>query len=425
MPRPWRLGLCVAALACWLLVREHARLTLPASVRVGEAPPPVPRHAAALPPPPPPQPSPVCSVADVPEDCAASGGHYAERPADAVMVGLNKKVFRFVDERNYSCPAMRGAPCLFTTLPAKFGKADAIIDVLKDPRKVRPIGFKVKKTQLRGVIISEQDKAKQYNAQYKRNAYDFEIGYNKKDSRIWRPFMCNELSRKTNVTIAETLLRGPPPSANPRNKTGVLAAWVSNCVAWRMDYLRRLRKVVPLDSFGKCLNNNKTCAKSGASKCDRVELAGSYRFVFAFENTEEPHYVTEKVYTGLRSGAVPIYKGAPEVLEHVPKGSIILADEFASPEALGHHLMRLVDDDAAYRAHFAWDLAEFGRRETVARCPWQCRVCEMLLDRRGAAAQGEHGGDDAPPAPERGGGGSKASTTTSGSSKRHVVVMRD
>ena len=30
-------------------------------------------------------------------------------------------------------------------------------------------------------------------------------------------------------------------------------------------------------------------------KCERVDLAGSYRFVFAFENVEESHYVTEKV----------------------------------------------------------------------------------------------------------------------------------
>ena len=102
-------------------------------------------------------------------------------------------------------------------------------------------------------------------------------------------------------------------------KSGVLAAWVSNCVKWRMDYLRQLRKIVPLDSFGKCLQNNKSCAKAGANKCDRNELAGSYKFVFAFENTEESHYVTEKVYTGLRAGAVPIYKGgAPRPADDRP-----------------------------------------------------------------------------------------------------------
>ena len=70
------------------------------------------------------------------------------------------------------------------------------------------------------------------------------------------------------------------------------------------------------------------------------------------------------------------------MLEHVPKGSIILADEFADAEALGKHLLALAADDAAYRKHFEWDLAEFAARPTVAQCPWQCRVCEMLLARR-------------------------------------------
>ncbi len=173
---------------------------------------------------------------------------YSERAADAVLVALNKHVYRFVDERNYSCPAMRGAPCMFTTLESKFGRADAIIDVLKDPRKVRPLDFRTRRGQLRGVIISEQDRAKQGNGAFKSNGYDFEVGYNRRDSQIWRPFMCNELSRKTNVTIAETLLRGPPAAADPAAKTGVLAAWVSNCVQWRMDYLRELRKVAPRPS---------------------------------------------------------------------------------------------------------------------------------------------------------------------------------
>ena len=88
------------------------------------------------------------------------------------------------------------------------------------------------------------------------------------------------------------------------------------------------------------------------------------------------------MYTGLRGGAVPVYKGAPEVLQHVPLRSVILADDFADAAALGAHLNALVADEAGYRRHFEWDLQEFAARPTVAQCPWQCRVCEMLLARR-------------------------------------------
>ena len=49
---------------------------------------------------------------------------------------------------------------------------------------------------------------------------------------------------------------------------------------------------VGLDSYGACLHNNDTCAKAGKHKCDKVVRAGAYKFVYAFENTEESHYVT-------------------------------------------------------------------------------------------------------------------------------------
>ena len=322
------------------------------------------------------------SEADAKVEAAEAAARRRGRP---VLVALNKPVYRFVREREYACPALRGVGCTFTTERGRFGEADAIIDVLKDPRKGRPLDFRTTRGQYKGVIISEQDLAKRHSVYYKRNGYDFEVGYNKKDATIWRPFMCNELNRKVNVTIAEQLLKGPPPAARvpPARRPGELAAFVSNCVGWRLEYLRELRKHVRLDSYGSCLHNNDTCAKSGKRKCNKEERAADYAFVFAFENSEESHYVTEKVYTGLRSGAVPIYKGAPEVLQHVPRGSILHADDFDSPKALGLHLQRLLRDPKAYAAHHAWDLNEFAARETVAQCPWQCRVCEWIA-RRGA-----------------------------------------
>ena len=318
-----------------------------------------------------------------------------------IIVGLNKPVYRYEKERSYRCPSLGpGSSCVFTTDRARFGDAHALIDVLKDARRAAPLTFRVKPGQLKGVIISEKDEAKKNNAAFRSNAYDFEVGYNQKTATIWRPFLCNEVSRKTNVTIADVLLRGnpraSPPSAQGLNaeslgdkwpqRTGELAAFVSNCVGWRLDYMRELRKYVRIDSFGACAHNNDTCPKAGKRKCDKVVMAGAYHFVFAFENTEESHYVTEKVYTGLRSGAIPIYKGAPEVLQHVPmtldgSPSIIQADMFENAKALGEYLRGLLADRRAYGAYHLWDLAAFAKAETVAQCPWQCRVCEWLAAR--------------------------------------------
>ena len=152
--------------------------------------------------PPPPPPSP--SAARVAAGHARRGG--TSSSSSSVTVGLNKGVYRFEKQRSYHCPAMGGGKCVFTTERSRFGEADALIDVLKDARRAGPLDFRVKPGQLKGVIISEQDKAKSRNAAFAQNGYDFEVGYNKRTATIWRPFMCNEINRKTNLTIAQVLL---------------------------------------------------------------------------------------------------------------------------------------------------------------------------------------------------------------------------
>ena len=94
--------------------------------------------------------------------------------------------------------------------------------------------------------------------------------------------MCNELNRRTNVTIAHALLGGPPRRRPPDwqglrasrwpEQQRAVAAFVSNCVGWRLEYLRELRRHVRVESFGGCLHNNDSCAKSGPRKCDKVAL---------------------------------------------------------------------------------------------------------------------------------------------------------
>ena len=57
-----------------------------------------------------------------------------------------------------------------------------------------------------------------------------------------------------------------------------------------------------------------------------------YKFYLAFENTNEPGYVTEKVYDALDAGVIPVYLGAPDVEGAVPRNSTLNAHAVA-PEA--------------------------------------------------------------------------------------------
>ena len=57
-----------------------------------------------------------------------------------------------------------------------------------------------------------------------------------------------------------------------------------------------------------------------------------YKFVLAIENTWTESYVTEKLFYALDAGAIPIYFGAPNVLDLVPPGSIIQGSKFKTME---------------------------------------------------------------------------------------------
>lgn len=65
-----------------------------------------------------------------------------------------------------------------------------------------------------------------------------------------------------------------------RKKTKGAAVMVSNCIAFRMNYINELAKYFPVDVYGLC--GNMSCPKADHSKCD--EMIANYKFYLAFEN---------------------------------------------------------------------------------------------------------------------------------------------
>lgn len=60
---------------------------------------------------------------------------------------------------------------------------------------------------------------------------------------------------------------------------------------------------------------------------DKKELLRRYTFAIAYENTQLPGYVTEKVVDAMVAGCVPIYRGAADIGVHVPSSAIIEVTE--------------------------------------------------------------------------------------------------
>jgi alpha(1,3/1,4) fucosyltransferase len=76
----------------------------------------------------------------------------------------------------------------------------------------------------------------------------------------------------------------------------------------------------------------------GPNKKSKHKTLHDYRFCIAYENSIEEDYVSEKLFDSYFAGCVPIYVGAPNVLEFVPKETFIDKRYFKSYEELYKYL---------------------------------------------------------------------------------------
>lgn len=78
------------------------------------------------------------------------------------------------------------------------------------------------------------------------------------------------------------------------------------------------------------------------------DVLGKYRFGFCYENTDKiPGYITEKIFDVMMAGTVPVYLGANNTCDHIPRACFINRAEFADFESLYAYLKRMPDSDYA------------------------------------------------------------------------------
>jgi hypothetical protein len=147
------------------------------------------------------------------------------------------------------------------------------------------------------------------------------------------------------------------------NKSSVLFL-TSNCrTSWgRESYVAELMRYMNVDSWGRCLNNRDgaafTRAEDGSNFAATLDskhiILSAYKFVLAFENSIQTDYVTEKLFDAFETGAVPVYFGAPNVVDYIPgEGSYIDASRH-SPRQLARLLDFLDANKTAYMEFHAW-----------------------------------------------------------------------
>ena len=104
----------------------------------------------------------------------------------------------------------------------------------------------------------------------------------------------------------------------------------------RDEFFRKLNELKRVDSWGRHLNNSGTIRNSSSGlgyELEKLELESGYKFTLALENGLFAGYLTEKVFSGAKSGAIPIYWGNPKIGDDVNLERILSLHEFESLDA--------------------------------------------------------------------------------------------
>lgn len=102
------------------------------------------------------------------------------------------------------------------------------------------------------------------------------------------------------------------------------------------EYRYQLSCIVPIYNVEEYLEE---CLESS-----KMALYGHYKFVIAFENSCVEDYVTEKFFDPLLVGAVPIYFGAPNIDELVPRDNCYVdVRKYKTADALAVHFIFIMN----------------------------------------------------------------------------------
>jgi hypothetical protein len=83
------------------------------------------------------------------------------------------------------------------------------------------------------------------------------------------------------------------------------------------------------------------------SGCDnKIQTISKYKFCLCIENASFPGYVTEKIIEAMVAGVVPVYLGAPNIQELIPRDCYIDIRDYSGPKALQDNLMNISEDHA-------------------------------------------------------------------------------
>ncbi len=110
---------------------------------------------------------------------------------------------------------------------------------------------------------------------------------------------------------------------------------------WGQIYFRLFRKNwIKLPGVKKKLKTYKGVVDN------KMTVLSKYKFSYCLENTNNiNNYISEKIFDCFFAGSIPVYYGAPNVNEIIPKEAYIDYRNFASLEALYYYIENMGDEE--------------------------------------------------------------------------------
>ena len=79
------------------------------------------------------------------------------------------------------------------------------------------------------------------------------------------------------------------------------------------------------------------------------EIFKKYKFVICFENSFEENWITEKILNVMVAGAIPIYRGAPNIQEYFNNESFINYEDYRNYDKMIQKIIELDNNSAKYK----------------------------------------------------------------------------
>jgi alpha(1,3/1,4) fucosyltransferase len=232
-------------------------------------------------------------------------------------------------------------------LPNKFNKSKSFL-ILVEPPSVKPINFEKKLHVYFNKVFTWDDNLVDNKFYFKINlSFDLNSDFSKEIGFLNRKFICmiarNKFSEHKDE--ANSVRRDVIRWSETNNKSLDLFGYGWNRFLFKLypfTYLNRFNFIL----FRLSRKSKKYTRLFRGTLNSKFDVLGEYKFCFCFENiTKLNGYITEKIFDCFFSKTIPIYLGAENINDFIPKETYIDFRDYKSLEDLYSYLESLSETE--------------------------------------------------------------------------------